>query len=531
MARRGLPFMSSLYMKDQILHSNYKVKNYLGEGSYGKVFKCLKMDTKETVAVKVLRRNHLTYDEVNLLNSFRQKKLDRFNIVRFIESFRTTDNKTALAFEMLDLTLGNYFSHHSHFPLDKVRNIVQQMATALEALKDNEVIHSDIKLDNIMLVDRSEQPLRVKLIDFGLAFETWEADQGSKHQITHYRAPEIILGLPFSEAIDMWSLGVVMGHMLLGQALFPGKCEYDTLRCIVELLGVPPDCLLTAGMYTDKYFVKRPSGQWRLKTALEYWGASGYFSDKRSYHFRNLDDIKPLPLPNLMEVESEETEECIDLLKAMLKVDPDERITPREVLTHPFITRGTPFYYSLNHQSEPGPSKTVKAGTTQAAEKKPTKAAERKTIKAAEPRTRQANKTKRKTKTDKCTNGNCGTSSSPSFPLVILVRPAPPERCLVFDEDSWKQSEACPSDRPKHTSDNCPVDCSQGVKEPLSPIPETCNTEQEDQDITGRTPGDTEPKEKKEKGKKKGRKNGFKRFCSWMKRRFCCCISVSEDEN
>ena len=61
------------------------------------------------------------------------------------------------------------------------------MATALHALKTLKVIHSDIKLDNIMLVDREAQPLTVKLIDFGLAFRTSIAMQGGTHQATHYR--------------------------------------------------------------------------------------------------------------------------------------------------------------------------------------------------------------------------------------------------------------------------------------------------------------------------------------------------------
>lgn len=61
------------------------------------------------------------------------------------------------------------------------------MATALKALKNVAVIHSDIKLDNIMLVDHEERPLRVKLIDFGLAFPTCKARQGATRQTISYR--------------------------------------------------------------------------------------------------------------------------------------------------------------------------------------------------------------------------------------------------------------------------------------------------------------------------------------------------------
>lgn len=62
-----------------------------------------------------------------------------------------------------------------------------QLGTALHALKSIGVIHSDIKMDNIMLVNCEEQPLRVKLIDFGLAFSTYKVKQGAMHQTKHYR--------------------------------------------------------------------------------------------------------------------------------------------------------------------------------------------------------------------------------------------------------------------------------------------------------------------------------------------------------
>lgn len=78
-----------------------------------------------------------------------------------------------------------------------------------------------------MLVDPVRQPYRVKVIDFGSASHVSKAVCNTYLQSRYYRAPEIILGLPFSEAIDMWSLGCVIAELFLGWPLYPGSSEYD----------------------------------------------------------------------------------------------------------------------------------------------------------------------------------------------------------------------------------------------------------------------------------------------------------------
>ena len=78
-----------------------------------------------------------------------------------------------------------------------------------------------------MLVEPLRQPYRVKVIDFGSASHVSKAVCNTYLQSRYYRAPEIILGLPFSEAIDMWSLGCVIAELFLGWPLYPGSSEYD----------------------------------------------------------------------------------------------------------------------------------------------------------------------------------------------------------------------------------------------------------------------------------------------------------------
>ncbi|XP_044067032.1 homeodomain-interacting protein kinase 1-like isoform X2 [Siniperca chuatsi] len=314
------------------LPANYKFLEIMGKGCYGVVAKCFKEDSKETVAVKVSRYTENAKTEVVMLQNLMSQGLDEHNIVRFHESFET-DEGNALVFEILDMSLHDYMINRmAPAPLEGIRTVIQQLATALNALRNIGVIHTDIKLDNIMLVDHRRQPFRVKLIDFGLAIPRSEARQGVQYQPCYCRSPEIILGAPFSEAIDMWSLGCVMAAML-GVVLFPGRCEYDLMRDMVDLFGQPTDDFLDAGLKSEKFFVKLSGSQWSLKLC------KGTGSYHRDHTFHSLDALKMMNLDNEDHAEVADRSECIELLKGMLKMDPRERITPSEVLRHPFITK------------------------------------------------------------------------------------------------------------------------------------------------------------------------------------------------
>ncbi|TKS92552.1 Homeodomain-interacting protein kinase 2 [Collichthys lucidus] len=126
--------------------------------------------------------------QLTLMRLLMWKKLDKCSIVQFIDSFTLVDKRPALVF--VDVILKDYFYDQRNFKplhLHEIRSIIQQLGTALHALKSIEVIHSDIKLENIMLVDCEKQPLRVKLVDFRLAFLTYRGKQVAMHQTLYYR--------------------------------------------------------------------------------------------------------------------------------------------------------------------------------------------------------------------------------------------------------------------------------------------------------------------------------------------------------
>ena len=81
-------------------------------------------------------------------------------------------------------------------------------------------------------------------------------DPSNFFQSRYYRAPEIILGLPFCEAIDMWSLGCVVAELFLGWPLYPGSSEYDQIRYISQTQGLPAEHLLNNASKANKFFYR-----------------------------------------------------------------------------------------------------------------------------------------------------------------------------------------------------------------------------------------------------------------------------------
>ncbi|KAM9311167.1 homeodomain-interacting protein kinase 2-like [Gastrophryne carolinensis] len=161
------------------------------------------------------------------------------------------------------------------------------------------------------------------------------------------RAPEIILGLPFCEAIDMWSLGCVIAELFLGWPLYPGASEYDQIRYISQTQGLPAEYLLSSGTKTTRFFNRdgdSPYPLWRLKTPEDHESETGIKSkEARKYIFNCLDDMAQVNMTSDLEgsdmlVEKADRREFIDLLKKMLTIDADKRITPIETLNHPFVT-------------------------------------------------------------------------------------------------------------------------------------------------------------------------------------------------
>uniref|UniRef100_A0A3P9HNY6 Protein kinase domain-containing protein n=1 Tax=Oryzias latipes TaxID=8090 RepID=A0A3P9HNY6_ORYLA len=239
----------------------YKVQEFLGEGAFGKVAKCSKLGSQELYAIKIITHVEEGIEEFESMKLIKALDPDENHLIKMYECF-SFQNMICLVFEILEETTS----------LTYVRAIAQQMFQALQALKSIGVVHCDIKLDNIMFADKKS--LKFKLIDFGLAVETEElstdTDIKIDIQVNPFRAPEVILGLPLDESVDMWALGMVLACVYRGNYLFPPKSEYETIRAMVQIFGLPEADVLHRAKYKERILEVDPERRITPSQALEH---------------------------------------------------------------------------------------------------------------------------------------------------------------------------------------------------------------------------------------------------------------------
>ncbi|XP_028294147.1 homeodomain-interacting protein kinase 3-like [Gouania willdenowi] len=325
----------------QSTSTQYTILEFIGEGCYGKVAKCLAHNSSKPVAVKILKQDYLqdVEGEVSVLKTIGSMNEDDINVVKFYEHFQYL-GYTCLVFELLDRDL---FQLVGSMNFHNIRPIAKQLLVALQGLQSVRVMHGDLKPENVMLTNMEERPWRVKLIDFGMASSFSSVIPGMTLQPIGYRAPEISLGLPFSGSIDMWGLGCTLAFLYLQRNLFSFQSEYLMMKCIVEMLGMPSRRQLHFGMYSKKFFCKERDElgkRWRLLTPDEYSSRNKVKVDEWPIshpHFSSLDDLLYISEVGDDE-EMEDRKVFIHFLKQMLRLNGDKRISPADALQHPFIT-------------------------------------------------------------------------------------------------------------------------------------------------------------------------------------------------
>uniref|UniRef100_A0A3B3HP74 Protein kinase domain-containing protein n=1 Tax=Oryzias latipes TaxID=8090 RepID=A0A3B3HP74_ORYLA len=284
----------------------YKVQEFLGNGSFGNVVKCTKLGSQECYAIKIMNCSRAGQEEFEMMKLIKDLDPDENHLIKMFECF-TFHSVTCIVYELLDVSLFDSYKRDSstRTHLCLIRVIAQQLLKALKALKSIGVAHCDITLDNIMFTDPDS--VNVKLIDFGLAVETKKLSTETDIQVTPFRAPEVILGLPLDESVDMWALGVVLACVYFGNYPFPSKTEYETIRAMV------------------------------LCTPEEYTETTGQQVEIKN-HVINLDAMMHEHRDMFEAHDDDDHRAFIDLLKNMLEVNPQNRITPIQALEHDFIT-------------------------------------------------------------------------------------------------------------------------------------------------------------------------------------------------
>jgi serine/threonine-protein kinase ULK2 len=225
---------------------NYVIQSKVGSGSYAQVYKAVHKSSGEIFAIKMIAKEKLGNDErlyTNLESEIRiMRDYIHPNVVRLYENL-TSGRNIYLILEYCpggDLTK---FIRKTHHLSDMVARVFfVQLVDGLSFLHSRNVIHRDIKPQNILLTE-SSAAATIKIADFGFAKHLTEAAMAQTPCGTPlYMAPEIFQMKDYNEKADLWSLGCVYYEMLVGTTPFRGSSPKELYTNIqTKALVVPPE--------------------------------------------------------------------------------------------------------------------------------------------------------------------------------------------------------------------------------------------------------------------------------------------------
>lgn len=327
-----------ILQRGEVLEERYQVQERIGKGSFGQVVRAFDMISSKDVAIKIIKSKRpfllQARTEIELLTHLKDRDSeDQHNIVRLLSHFMHK-NHQCLVFEMLSLNLYELLKNTKFdgVSLNLIRKFAKQILKALQFLSrsDVDVIHCDLKPENILL----KHPKRsgIKVIDFGSSCRS-NNQMYSYIQSRFYRSPEVLLGLPYSVAIDMWSLGCILVEMHTGEPLFSGSDQFDQMQKIVKVLGMVPNDILFSmrDQQRAQFFEMGQDGQWNIK-------------QREGKGSPILPSMNPRESLKTIVRRSGDTagnyDVFIDMIHRMLSYRPHERISATEALQHPFIVAG-----------------------------------------------------------------------------------------------------------------------------------------------------------------------------------------------
>ncbi|KAG8853390.1 hypothetical protein FRB96_008180 [Tulasnella sp. 330] len=272
------------------LNYRYEVIGTLGKGSFGQVLQARDHATGQSMAIKIIRNkkrfHHQALVEIKILDNLRKWDADeKHHVIKMSEHFYFR-NHLCIAMELLSINLYELIKANGFvgFTTTLIRRFTAQMLGSLALMRHHRIVHCDLKPES-----------------------------------RFYRSPEVILGMNYHMAIDMWSLGCILAELYTGFPIFPGENEQEQLSCIMEVLGVP-----------DKELVNKSS---RKKLFFDSTGAPRPVVNSKGRRRR-------AGSKTLAQVLRCDDELFIDFIAKCLTWDPDRRLKPQPATRHPFLANG-----------------------------------------------------------------------------------------------------------------------------------------------------------------------------------------------
>ncbi|KAG8342303.1 Protein kinase domain [Trypanosoma vivax] len=298
------------------MSSRYERQEKVGEGAYGLVYKARDVNTGSIVALKRIRLD--TEEEGVPCTAIREisllKELRHQNIVRLLDVCHS-ENRLTLVFEYMELDLRKYIDRENcNLDSATIQGFMRCLLKGLRFCHEHNVLHRDLKPANLLISREKE----LKLADFGLGRAFGIPVKKLTHEVVTlwYRAPDVLLGsTQYGTSVDLWSVGCIFAEMAIGSPLFTGKNDADQLLHIVQFLGTPTKEIWPS---IDQY----PNSENMLKKP-EFQRVYPASCDEK---FRTLPKYAKLGAHG------------IDLLRSLLRYDPNTRLTAAEALEHPYFS-------------------------------------------------------------------------------------------------------------------------------------------------------------------------------------------------
>ena len=294
---------------------DYEIIKRLGGGSFADVFLAKEKSTSEMVAIKVLKKKYRKFDECcelreckslqKLCKDSLQNQKGYDNIIKLKQIiFEKKTGKLSLVFEYMETDLYELMKKRSPGKLseEEIKDITYQTLLGLYHMHKYGFFHRDMKPENLLLTGK-----KVKIADFGLAREIRSIPPYTEYVSTrYYRAPECILrSTNYNSPIDIWAVGCIMAEMYMHpMPLFYGQTEKEVFNKICTTLGSPTSSTWLEGINQANII------------GMKFPQSSG---------------------TDLSKIVIGASPEAIDLMKQMLKWDPNCRATATTLLNHPFF--------------------------------------------------------------------------------------------------------------------------------------------------------------------------------------------------
>lgn len=232
------------------------------------------------------------------------------NIIRLMDVIKAENDKDIyLVFDYMETDLHAVIRANILEEIHK-QYIMYQIFKCLKYMHSADLLHRDLKPSNVFL----NSDCLVKVGDFGLARSVHAKNKDSAPILTEYvatrwyRAPEILLGsTKYTKAVDMWSMGCILGEMYLGKPMFPGTSTLNQIEKVLEVTGRP-----------NKEDI----------ASLQSSQAGAIIDSLKISRHKNLNDMFPL-----LSVEG------LNLMKKLLSFNPNKRPTVEQALKHPYMAQ------------------------------------------------------------------------------------------------------------------------------------------------------------------------------------------------